>query len=161
MWSHQVTGLWVVFVSFCPQGKLQLGTEVTYQQFMQGGQNCCFHQAAAALPYSCNSVCSAPPARWGNSVSSIALCPTWPAPGCTTCPALGGWLFVPPPLLPLSPLPIPCSQPLWLSWPLLSVSGSSGRLACSHNPFVAFSCVCSLSVQHWEFSSLPHPHSLG
>jgi hypothetical protein len=35
MWSHQVTGLWVVFGSFCPQGRLQLGPEVTHCQFMQ------------------------------------------------------------------------------------------------------------------------------
>jgi hypothetical protein len=35
---------------------------------------CWFCQAAAVLPYSCNSVWSAPPpARWGNSVLSTAL----------------------------------------------------------------------------------------
>jgi hypothetical protein len=35
MWSHQENGLCIVFGSFCPQGKLQLGAEVTHCQFMQ------------------------------------------------------------------------------------------------------------------------------
>jgi hypothetical protein len=61
-----VTGLWVVFCSFCLQSGLQLGPEVTHCQFMQFGQSCCcFCQAAAAFSYSCNSVWSNPlPARF-------------------------------------------------------------------------------------------------
>jgi hypothetical protein len=38
IWSHQVTGLGVVLGFFCPQGKLQLGAEVTPCHFMQGGR---------------------------------------------------------------------------------------------------------------------------
>jgi hypothetical protein len=117
-------GDWLVstIVSTCPQSKLQLGAEITHCLFVQGGQNCCcFHQVAAALPYSCNSAWLLPlPALWGNSVLNTALCPTRPALGSTTCPTLGSWL---------------------IASPLLSA-------------FVSFH---SLRIQHWEFSSLPHP----
>jgi hypothetical protein len=49
----------------------------------------------------------------------------------------------------------------WLHDPPLS---HFGRLACGATPALSlccFSCICSLKVQHWEFSILPHPHSLG
>jgi hypothetical protein len=58
-----MTGLQVVFGSFCLQGNLQLGAEVTNYQSMQGGQSCCFHQAAAALPYSCNCLIMSSPSK--------------------------------------------------------------------------------------------------
>jgi hypothetical protein len=57
-------------------GKVAIRPEVTHCQFIQDGQIRCFHQAAAALPYSCNSGWSAPPpARRGNSVLSTTLSP--------------------------------------------------------------------------------------
>jgi hypothetical protein len=69
---------WLVISNwFLQQGRLQLGPEVTHYRFVQGGLMCyCFHQAAAVLPYSCNSVWSAPPpTRWGNSILSTASVP--------------------------------------------------------------------------------------
>jgi hypothetical protein len=47
--SWLVISIW--FGSFCPQRRLQLGPAVTHYQFVQSGLICCFHQAAAALPY--------------------------------------------------------------------------------------------------------------
>jgi hypothetical protein len=51
---------------------------------------------------------------------------------------------------------------LCFSWPLPGTSGSSGTLAYSPTPALSlccFTCVFSQTVQHWEFDSLPHPHS--
>jgi hypothetical protein len=39
------------------------------------------------------------PSKVGNSVLNTVFCPTRPALGSITCPALGGWLFAPPPAL--------------------------------------------------------------
>jgi hypothetical protein len=51
-WFHQMARLWIVFVIFCPQDRLQLGPVVAYYQFVQGGPICCcFRQAAAVWPY--------------------------------------------------------------------------------------------------------------
>jgi hypothetical protein len=77
-WFHQETGLWTVFGSFCPQGKLQLGSEVTRWQLMKSVQiYCCFCHVADVLLYSCKYGWSVPPqARWGNSVLSTTLNPT-------------------------------------------------------------------------------------
>jgi hypothetical protein len=73
--------------------------------------------------------------------------------GSTICSALGGWFFAP-----------PQSQLLYLSWPLLSVSSSSGGLACHATPTLSLHCfshIHSLRVWHWKFSFLPHPCSPG
>jgi hypothetical protein len=111
---------------------------------MQSGQTCCFHHVKAVFLFSYSSVWSAlPPARWGNSVLNAALCPKRSAPQFTTCPALGGW----------------SGELLCLSRPLLSASASSGRLVCHPTPALILCCltsICSLRVQHWEFSSLSH-----
>jgi hypothetical protein len=60
--------------------------EVTHCQFVQSSEICCyFHQVAAALPYHCNSVWSAPSSgRWGNSVLGITFRPTRLAQGSIT-----------------------------------------------------------------------------
>jgi hypothetical protein len=141
---------------------------------MQGGQSCCcFHQVIAALPFSCSSVWPVPPPRrWGNSVLNFAFCPTRSALRSTTCPALGSWLVTLPLLSNFVPLlillgarsfcerlafhPVPSSQTLCFSQPLLGVSSASGSLAlfCAHSQLL-------LRVKNWEFSSLPYPCSLG
>jgi hypothetical protein len=91
-----VAGMWAVFDSFCLKGRLQMRSQLTHFQSTQSGQSSCFHQAAAALPYSCNSVWwSLPPARCGNSILSTSLTLTRPAQGSTTGPILGGWLVAP------------------------------------------------------------------
>jgi hypothetical protein len=92
---------------------------------MHGGQSCCcFHQAATALSFSCNSVWSAPPlARWGNSVLNTALCPTRLDLEFTAFPALGSW--------PVTPK---CSQCLCFSQSVLGASSSFRRLACHSMP---------------------------
>jgi hypothetical protein len=75
-------GLWAVFSSLCPQGRLQLGPEVTHCQFVQGDHICCCFYLAS--PYYCNSVWSAPPlARWGSSALSTTLSPIRLALGST------------------------------------------------------------------------------
>jgi hypothetical protein len=61
-------------------------------------------------------------------------------------------------------LPHTCSQPLCLFSPLLGASSSFGWLAYHPKPapsLYCFSHIHSLRVWHWEFGSLPHPHSLG
>jgi hypothetical protein len=153
MWCYQVTGLWVVFDFFCPQGKLQLGAEVTFCQFVQCGQNCycCFYQVAAALPYRCNSVELLP-----QQVGTIQFeyCPLFmrPALGSTTCPALGHWLVAPPLL----------SAFVCLSQPLLGASWVpfGGWLVASplFSAFIAYPLFI-----HWEFgteNSTPCPTPL-
>jgi hypothetical protein len=156
---------------------------------MQGGQSCCFQQAAAMLSFSCISVWSAPPpARWGNSVLNPALCPrdqiqdpppalTWEIglssqPHFSLCAfadlcwvlvaPLGGWFVIPLPLSAVMPLPISagCWQLLWVislspclhCQPLLLYVGIIESLALRVQLRVP-----PLSIQHWEFGSLPHP----
>jgi hypothetical protein len=95
MWSHPLTVLWVVFGSFYAQGNWG---KVTKCHFVQGVQSfCCFHQAAALFPDSCN-YCLV-----GFSHSKVeqfsfdtALSPTRPVQGSTTGPVLGGWLVAQP-----------------------------------------------------------------
>jgi hypothetical protein len=96
---------------------------------MQDGQSCCcFHQVAAALPFSCSSFWSAPPpARWGNSVLDAALCPR------------DQLQDLPPALLWEVGLSLhPCSQSLFFSWSLLDASSSFGRLAYHPTPTLSF-----------------------
>jgi hypothetical protein len=109
IWSNQVTGLWVEFGSFCPQGRLQLGPEVTHCQFMQSVQSCCFHHEAGELPYSNSVWLVPPPARRGNSALSTDISPTGPAQWCSTSSALGGWLVA----LPLLSAFVPCITSAW------------------------------------------------
>jgi hypothetical protein len=138
MWSHQVTGLWVVFGSSVHRISWNCGLRYDCQ-LVQGGQICCFHQVAAMLPFSFRSVWSTSPlASWGNSVLNAALCPRdqlWdPSPSL---------------LWEVSLLSQPLSQPLCLFQSLLDSGGSSGKLAC--HPTLAlslccFTCVSSLRV---------------
>jgi hypothetical protein len=111
---------------------------------VQGGQSCCFHQVAAALSFSCNSVRSAPSqARWGNSVLNAVLYPIRSAPGSITCHALGGCLC-----------PHLHSQLLYLSHPLLGA-----RLPTLGGLLVDLP-ILSVFVIHWEFgteSFAPYP----
>jgi hypothetical protein len=122
---------------------------------MQGGQSCsCFLPGSSCIALQLHLyLVSSSPARWGNSVLNSALCPMKSA------------LDPPPDLLcELGLPPHPCSQPLHLSWPLLSSSSSSGRLACYPTlalSLCCFTCVHSLRVQYWECGSLPHSHPLG
>jgi hypothetical protein len=155
-------GDWLVLVfgSFCPQGKLQLGAEVTHCQFVQGGQSCCcFHQVAAVLPFSCNSVWSASPsARWGNSVLNTALCPMRSALGCTTYPAWGGGLVTSPPLSAFVPL-LTFAGCQWLLWEVSLLPHPTVSLCC----FSTFVC---LALRVWFLApslfsgagSAFHPH---
>jgi hypothetical protein len=93
-------GLWAVFGSVCPLGRLQLGPEVTHSLFVQGGQICCcFHQVAAVLPYHYNSVWLVPtPARWGQF--NFEYCPQSQkcSSGIHCGLAFGGWPVTPPQL---------------------------------------------------------------
>jgi hypothetical protein len=83
---------------------------------MQGGQSCCFHQAAAALPFSCSSDWSSPTsASPGNSVLNTALCSR-------------DWLAC---------CPTPASRNLCFSQSLLSASGSVWRLICHPTPVLS------------------------
>jgi hypothetical protein len=179
MWSHQVTG------SFCIWFLLSTG-HIAIGKWAKSSSSCrvvravVFHQMAAALPFSCSSVWSDPPsqARWGNSVLNAALCPTRSAPGSTTCPTLGDWLVAPPLL-----------STFGFSQHLLGAISSSGRFVCCPTPALSLHAspeLCSVLVsslggwnfapppfsafvafpvfhwvQHWEFSSLPQPHSPG
>jgi hypothetical protein len=98
-WFHQVTGLWAVFDSFSPQGRLQLGPEVSHCQFVQGGQIwCCLHQVGAAFPTAATLYGQLLPQQGGaiqfwvppqshETSSEIHHGPSW-----------GGWLVAPPPL---------------------------------------------------------------
>jgi hypothetical protein len=122
---------------------------------MQGGQSCCcFYQVATALPFSCNSVWLAPPpARWGHS---FVILPSVPWDQLRDSPLA--------PLWEVGLLPHPHSQPLCLSWPLLSASGSLGGWLITPTTTLSLCCfthVHSLRFQHWEFGSLPHSHTPG
>jgi hypothetical protein len=66
-----VRGIWYLY----PQCQLQMESEVTHYQFVDGDLICCCYlHVPAALPYFCKSVWSAcPPARWNNSILSTAL----------------------------------------------------------------------------------------
>jgi hypothetical protein len=148
MWSHQVTGLWVVFGPSVH--KISWNCEVRWGvQFMQGGQSCCFHQVTAGLPFSCSSVWSAPPlARWGNSLLNGALCPR-------------DQLQDPPPALLWEDglLSHPRSQPLRFPWSLLSASSSSGKLACRLTPTLKLCCFMCMSLRVWLLAPPPFSRS--
>jgi hypothetical protein len=124
-----------VFGSFSPQGRLQLGPEVTHCQFVQSGQVCCcLCQAAAMLPYSCNSVWSAPLlARWGSSVLSTVLSPSRLAQPSTTVPL---WEVG---LSPHPPLSVFVAFPAFIHWEL----GTKGSAPC---PTPIFWGKCSISL---------------
>jgi hypothetical protein len=139
---------------------LQLEDEVSLPVHKGGQSYCCFHQGLAVLPFSCNSIWSAPPpARWGNSVLNTALVPQYQLQDPPSAP-----------LWEVGLLPHPCSQPLCLSRPLLCASSSCGRLTCHPilpppcSAFVSFptSAGCQwllwevgLSLYSSEFATLP------
>jgi hypothetical protein len=168
--SHQVTGLWVGFGSFCPVlvaiGKWgRLPVHVGWSELLFSPSGSCI---ALQLQF---CLVSSSSARWGNSIWNTAFCPRRSILGSTTYPSLGGW-----------PVATPLLLALCLSRPLLCASGSSGRLACCPAP--AFSLcaspdLCSVLTAplgcwlvippplsafvalpafiHWEFGSLPTP----
>jgi hypothetical protein len=144
MWFHQVTGLWVVFGSFCPLGYLQQGGDMSLPDCAGWSELLLFHQVAAALLFSFNSVWSIPPwPSWGNSVLNVALYPMRSAPGSTTCPTLEGWPVTPYPLTAL--VPILTSAQCWFT--------SFRRLACSPAPALRLCCFSCLFTE----SSAPCP----
>jgi hypothetical protein len=126
---------------------LQLWPEVTHCQFMQGVQSCCFHQAAAALPYSYNSVWSAPlPVRWGNLVFGTVFSPMRLAQGSTTSSTLGCRLVASPMLSAFVASAHLCSVLVWPQWEV----GWHPRTTLN---LCYLSCLCSLRV--WLLAPSP------
>jgi hypothetical protein len=135
--------LWVVFGSLCPQDHLELWSEIRLPACARQSE-LLFHQAAAAVPFSCSSVWSAPPPeRWGNSVLKAAPIPE----------IICGSLFWEVALFcEVGLSPHPCSQPLCFSQSLLGVGSSSRRLACHPAPALSLCCFACVFV-HWEFGT--------
>jgi hypothetical protein len=96
-----------------------LWPEVTHCQLVQGSQVCCFCQVAAELPYSFNSVGSAPPLplRWGSSVLNTSISPVILAQQSSTAP-----------LLEVDLSPHPHSQPLLLLLLAFTESSAPGPI---------------------------------
>jgi hypothetical protein len=152
MWSHHVTGLWAVFGSFCPQGKLHLRRKLTVSLW---------RVVRIAVVF----------IRWQ------LHCLTATTLFGRALPQLGGaiqfWVLSsvsrdqlqdPPPTRygKLACHPTPHSQSLCLSWPPLSTRLLWG-IGChpiSVLSLCCFSWIHSLRVQHWAFGFLTHPCSL-
>jgi hypothetical protein len=128
-WFHQMGCLWALSGSFCPQGSLPLGPMMPHYQFVQGGQICCFFQAAAELLYTWNSGWSASlPARWDNSVLFTAHSSRISSVICYAL-ALEVWLVTPSPLSTFVPHPAPTCWALLLAPPSFSEVGSAVYIA--------------------------------
>jgi hypothetical protein len=140
MWSHQVTGLWAVFGSFCPQVRLLLGPQVTHCQFMQGIQSCCFTRKQLCCPT------AATVSGWLLPQPHGAI-QFWVLPSVSWDQLREVWEVC------LSPHPH--SQPLCLASPLLCAS-SAPLGDCLVTPHLLSAFVTAPTFVHWEFDSLPH-----
>jgi hypothetical protein len=138
-WPHQVTGLWAVFGSFCPQGRLQLGLEVTLPVCSRWSDLLLFSPCGSCICPT-TATLSGQLLLWQGGAILFEYCPQSYETSSVIrySPTRGGW-FVTPPLLPAL---VPC--PISAHWML----GSSGRLTCHPTPTLR---LCSLS----------HPHLLG
>jgi hypothetical protein len=116
--------------------RVTFGTCSSSLPFVQDSAICCFCQAAAALPYCCNSGWSAPmPARWGNSILYTALSPSRLTQWSSMLPL---WEFG------LSPHSH--SQPLFLAQPPLAEI--SAPLGCWHVGMLSHPCSHHLFLAH-------------
>jgi hypothetical protein len=92
--SHQVTGLCVVFGSFCPQSSLQLGPEVTHCQFVQGDQICVVFPGGSCIALHLQlCLVSSSPSMLGQFSFEYNPLSHETNSGIHHCSALGGWLF--------------------------------------------------------------------
>jgi hypothetical protein len=87
---------WLVFGSFCPQGRLQMGPKVTHYSLRKVVPSVVFTRQQLHCPTAATlSGQLLPPARWGCSVLSTALSPTRVAQQSPTSHLWGGWLATP------------------------------------------------------------------
>jgi hypothetical protein len=81
---------------FLSTGQVAIGSWGNLLPVCAGGSELFFSPDGSCVALQLQLWLAPPPARWGNSVLSTALCPMRPAQGYITCPTLWVWFFTPP-----------------------------------------------------------------